>query len=233
MSPAVGSFLAVLVDRVPQGRSILARSRCETCQTPLRWRHMVPILSALWQRHRCASCGAVIPGHLIRVEAAAIAVALAAILSAQGTAHLWALVLCFWCLVALFYTDLLVMRLPDPLTAALFLFALGAAFAAPGGDLLEALLSGLGTATALGLLRWAYAALRGKEGLGLGDVKLGAGFGALLGWQDVPLGLLIAACLAIAVAFIERLRRSEPIKGDTRIPFGSYMCGAALLISIL
>ncbi|MEL7117267.1 MAG: A24 family peptidase, partial [Pseudomonadota bacterium] len=135
--------------------------------------------------------------------------------------------------VALFYTDLTVMRLPDALTATLFAMALAAAWAAPDRTVIEAALTGGIAALILALLRWGYQRVRGVEGMGLGDVKLIAGLGALLGWQDLPLAALLAAVLALAVALLDHLRGQQSWSTSTAVPFGSYLIGATLLLLIL
>jgi len=233
ISPAVGSFLGVLVERLPQRRSILTPSKCNTCGTGLRWAEMIPILSAIALKNQCASCGASIPNHLIRIEIAAIFVAFGALVIAESQIHFVAILLCLWCLVALFYADLFFMRLPDPLTGALFIFAIIAAWVSPNMTVVSSILSGFGALVAFALVRWAYFLVRNQEGMGMGDVKLAAGLGALLGWQLIPVAVLAAALLALAVAAIDFLRGAARPGAQDAIPFGSYLTGAALLLLLL
>ena len=93
ISPAIGSFLGVLVERLPAGQSLLSPSTCAACGTRLGWGEMLPILSALLLRQRCRTCNAPFPGHLLRIEIAALVVALAAILIGSGPLHVWGVAL--------------------------------------------------------------------------------------------------------------------------------------------
>jgi leader peptidase (prepilin peptidase) / N-methyltransferase len=85
------------------------------------------------------------------------------------------------------------------------------------------------TAAALALLRWGYAQIRGREGLGLGDVKLAAAVGAWLPLEVIPLCFGLAAGAALVAVLLARLR-SEAISGSTKIPFGAFLCPALWLI---
>ncbi|KMW56430.1 Leader peptidase (Prepilin peptidase) [Candidatus Rhodobacter oscarellae] len=230
LSPAVGSFLGVLVERLPAGRSLLEPSSCAACGVRLRWRHMVPIASALALRQRCAACGAPYPGHLLRIELAAVLVTVLAGSIASGPVALTMLAGAFWCLVALFYTDLHTLRLPDPLTGALALLAYCWAIQDPSRSLIEPLLSGAGALAAFWLVRWGYFQWRGREGLGLGDVKLAAGLGALVGWAAMPWVTLVAAMLALVLTAVERWRGGGVSHPEARIPFGTYLIGATFVV---
>ena len=183
--PAVGSFLGVVVDRVADGRSLWSRSACEACGARLGPLDLVPILSSL--RGRCRHCGAEIPGHLLRLEIAALAVSAIAVALATGPATMLELAAFLWCLVGLFYADLLHFRLPNVLTAALFVAGLALAAVTPGRSVPEALATAAAGVLVFWLLRIGYRRLRGREGLGLGDVggvvsvcvSEGAGSGAV------------------------------------------------------
>lgn len=232
LSPAVGSFLGVLVSRLPAGRSVLTPSACEVCSQRLPWHNLIPIVSALALRHRCSLCGAAFPGHLLRIEIAAILVAFAGVFAGETATHMWCVALVFWCLIALFYIDLLHFRLPDALTAALFVAAALSAWADPAGNITEAVLSGLGAAAFFAALRWAYRLIRKREGMGLGDVKLMLGIGTFLGWQTLPLTILVAAGLAVASILVEALRSRRPPNPTEAVPFGTYLAGATLLMGL-
>lgn len=233
ISPAVGSFLAVLVDRLPIGGSVLTASRCNGCGVRLRWRDMVPVLSALTLGGRCRNCGAAIPGHLMRIEIAALLAALLVVALVPGVGMMWLHAALLWVLIALFYADLLHFRLPDLLNAALLGLGMLLALAEPQRGFLDAAISAMAGAGAFWLIRWGYFQWRGREGLGLGDVKLMAGIGAALGWQIIPMVTLLAAALALVVALIGSLRSKTAPKADTRLPFGSYLTAAAAIFLLI
>jgi leader peptidase (prepilin peptidase)/N-methyltransferase len=86
-----------------------------------------------------------------------------------------------------------------------------------------------GTAAALLLLRFSYARLRRREGLGLGDVKLGAAIGAWLPLDAIPMCFALAAGGALLLVMMARLG-GRPIDGQTKLPFGSFLCPALWLM---
>jgi leader peptidase (prepilin peptidase) / N-methyltransferase len=91
-----------------------------------------------------------------------------------------------------------------------------------------AALRGIATAAALLALRLAYARLRGRQGLGLGDVKLGAGIGAWLPVDAIPLCFALAAVSALVLIALARLR-GHALAATSRIPFGAFLCPALWL----
>lgn len=98
----------------------------------------------------------------------------------------------------------------------------------PWAALGEAALRAFGTAFALALLRWCYGRLRGREGVGLGDVKLAAGIGAWLPLDAIPLCFSLAAVGALVTMITARLR-GHSIDATTKIPLGAFLCPALWL----
>lgn len=222
VSPAVGSFLAVLADRLPRGEDVIARpSACRACGTRLGVADLVPVLSFAVRRGRCGHCGAAIPPFVLYTEMLAMGAALAAVIVARDPAQMALVALVLWLLVALAVSDLVWFRLPDALNAALFAAALVVAWSE---DRLVYGLAGaaLGAGSFLALRR-GYRALRGREGLGQGDVKLMAGLGALLGPPDLPLMVLGAALAGLAGAALTR----GGLGAARALPFGAPLCAAA------
>lgn len=223
--PAVGSFLAVLADRLPRGEDVVrAPSRCRACGRRLRPWEMVPILSHIALRGRCRGCGAAIPGDALPIELAAAGAAVLAVLAGGGAAQMGLSALWLWLLLALAAADLRWLRLPDPLTAALAAVAL--ATAAVRGEVGAALAGAALGVAAFAALRWGYARLRGREGLGLGDVKLMAGLGAFAGPWALPHLALTGALVALAGALASR----GPLSGTRALPFGAALCVAGALL---
>ncbi len=224
----MGSFLGVLVDRLPRGEDVLtAPSRCRSCGTRLGPLQLVPLLSYVWQRGRCRACGAALPGWLWLIEIAATGLAGLAVLQGGDAWQVWCAAAVLWVLLALGVCDLLWFRLPDALTAALVALCLGAALA--NGVFLHALGGALIGAGAFLALRIAYHALRGREGLGLGDVKLMAGLGALTGPHDLPLLVLIAAVGALGAAVFA----GRGLRRDLALPFGTALTVAGGVMWLL
>jgi len=235
IAPFMGSFLALLADRLPRGEDVIVKpSHCRRCDARLRLRDLVPVLSFVSTRGRCRHCGAAIPPVTLYSEIAATGAAVLAVLAGGGPADIWLSAVFLWLLLALTLCDLQWYRLPDLLTGTLFLTALG--IAARGGGLDQALIgAGLGSGAFLAL-RLGYYAIRGREGLGLGDVKLMAGLGAFAGPLDLPLLVLIAALGALAGAgldhMVDRRRRGTSL-AIRKLPFGAALCGAAAILWVL
>ena len=220
----VGSFIATLVLRWPAGQSILGRSRCDACARPLGPRDLVPLLSALAAGGRCRQCGAAIDRLHARVEAGAALIGGAALALLPGTAGwLWALF--GWLLLPLALLDARHFWLPDRLTLPLAVIGLLLA-----GPLMDTHLADRGIAAMAGGLALALLAAiwrrRGRVGMGGGDPKLVAAIGAWIGWQALPLMLLLASLGGIGWALATQGKGDTPLF-RRRIPFGVFACGAA------
>lgn len=225
ISPAIGSFLAVLVDRLPRGEDVVrARSACRGCDTVLRARDLVPLASFVWRRGRCGHCAAPIPPWLFYMEIAATGLAILAVLNGGPPGHMIGTAVILWLLLALAVADLMWFRLPDLLTGALVIVAL---LVAP--DMREAVFGATVGAFSFIALRRAYRIMRKREGLGLGDVKLMAGLGAFVGLTQLPLLVLLGAVTAIAVALAEAWRQGR-YDATRPLPFGTALCAAAFAL---
>jgi leader peptidase (prepilin peptidase) / N-methyltransferase len=126
--------------------------------------------------------------------------------------------------------------LPDVVTGGTLLSgALAAPLLNPHAPFLAlatAVLRALGTAFALLLLRFAYAKLRHRQGLGLGDVKLAAGIGAWLPLDLIPICFMLAAVSALLLVLLARLRGTI-MRATDRLPFGALLCPALWLMFYL
>jgi leader peptidase (prepilin peptidase)/N-methyltransferase len=222
----VGSFLATLLIRWPEGRSVLAgRSRCDRCGAPLGAADLVPILSFAALRGRCRRCGAAIDRRHLIVEIAAAMVGLVAMVAHPLPLALVTLPLGLWLLLVALL-DVEHEWLPDALTLPLVPLGLAAAWAGFGPPLPDRLLGAALCWAVLFLMAAAYRRLRGREGLGGGDPKLLAGLGAWLGALQLPFILLGAGLLGLAAILLMRLR-GEEIGAASRLPLGALMAVAA------
>jgi len=123
--------------------------------------------------------------------------------------------------------------LPDAVTWSAIALGILAAFALnPFEPWLNAGLAvarGAWTAAALALLRWGYAQIRGREGLGFGDVKLAAAVGTWLPLALIPFCFALATCAALVTVLFARLR-GESIEATAKLPFGAFLCPALWLV---
>jgi leader peptidase (prepilin peptidase) / N-methyltransferase len=232
LGAAIGSFLATILLRWPEGRSVVAgRSACDRCGTILEARDLVPILSWSLARGRCRRCGARIDRRHLAAEVGAAMIGLAAILAHPMPLAAVTAILGWW-LFLLAALDLEHEWLPDRLTLPLVAAGLAAAWGGFGPPL-EARLIGAGAGFAiLFLIGVGYRALRGREGLGGGDPKLFAAIGAWLGWPQLPFVLVGAGLLGLAALLLRRLR-GEPVAATDRLPLGTLMALAAWPIWII
>lgn len=242
----IGSFLNVVIHRLPimlerewqaeylgyfnpetqpqqeeRYNLMVPRSACPHCGHAITAIENIPLLSWLWLKGRCRECQAPISARYPLVEL------LTALLSLVVTATfapgwgLLAALLLTWVLVALTFIDLDKMLLPDQLTLPLLwgglLFNLAGGFV----PLADAVIGAMAGYLVLWSLYWAFKLLTGKEGMGYGDFKLLAALGAWLGWQALPIVLLLSslvgAFIGIGLILLRNHHQNKPI------PFGPYL----------
>lgn len=222
-APFAGSFLGVLVRRLPRERPDLwGRSACERCGHALSPLELVPLVSYAALRGRCRACGKrIAPAHLA-AELAALAVA--AVVAAIGE-DIWLGCALGWTLLALAWLDWERFWLPDVLTLPLLLAGLAAAWLVEPWTLTDRAVGAIAGYAAFRALAWLYRRLRRRAGLGEGDAKLLAAGGAWLGWQALPDVVMAGALLGLALAGVQRLR-GRRLDGATPLPFGTALAGA-------
>ncbi|ANT66433.1 A24 family peptidase [Aeromonas hydrophila] len=242
----IGSFLNVVIHRLPimlerewqaeylgyfnpetqpqqeeRYNLMVPRSACPHCGHAITAMENIPLLSWLWLKGRCRECQAPISARYPLVE---LLTALLSLVVAATFAPGWGLLaalLLTWVLVALTFIDLDKMLLPDQLTLPLLwgglLFNLTGGFA----PLADAVIGAMAGYLVLWSLYWAFKLLTGKEGMGYGDFKLLAALGAWLGWQALPIVLLLSslvgAFIGIGLILLRNHHQNKPI------PFGPYL----------
>lgn len=229
LAPFVGSFLGALAERLPKGRDIVsARSQCRSCGHVLQPLELVPIASWIALNGRCRVCRTPIGWYYPAMELGALMVVPWASTQLEG-ALLWATIGLGWALLALSAMDLRYLVLADAIT--LPMIAAGLAVSA-WLNLDQVWLHGLGAAVGFLIMvavARIYRAVRGRDGLGLGDAKLMAAAGAWVGVQGLGTVLLYAVGAALAYATLARAS-GRPIDAATPIPLGA---GIALALWIV
>ncbi len=229
-APFIGSFVGVLIRRLPAGRPIvLARSACDSCGHALGARDLVPLASFFLLRGRCRSCQAPIGWFHPAVELAAVVVALWAALVLSEAPWVWASCVLGWTLLALAWIDVEHMLLPDVLTLPLLLAGLGCTLLLQPESVFEHALGAALGYLAFRAIAVGYQAWRGRAGMGAGDAKLFAAGGAWLGWQALPWVVVEASVGGIVVALIARLL-GHRISRSTALPFGPFIAAAIWLV---
>lgn len=221
-----GSFLAVILTRWPERRSIFAgRSRCDACGTTIGAIDLVPILSFLALRARCRRCGGKIDARHTMIELAGALVGLVSV--AAHPLPLAAATMLFGSLLLILAAlDAEHHWLPDALTLPLIPLGLLVGWLELGPPLLDRVIGALAGFLLLWLLGLAYKSARGREGLGGGDPKLLAAIGAWVGVFQLPMVLLGAGIVGLVVVFAMRAR-GETVEAVTRLPLGALMALAA------
>lgn len=245
----VGSFLNVVIHRLPkmmeqewQGQCAelrgetastaaeplsLAkpRSRCPACGHQITALENIPLISYLLiLKGKCSGCGARISPRYPIIEA------ITGLLSAYAAWHFGPTVqaagalLLIWALIALSAIDLDTQLLPDSITLPLLWLGLAFNLWATYADLPSAVVGAMLGYLALWCVFWLFKLVTGKEGMGYGDFKLLAALGAWLGWQMLPVIILLSsvvgAIVGITLIVAARHGRNVPI------PFGPYLAAA-------
>jgi leader peptidase (prepilin peptidase)/N-methyltransferase len=254
LSLLVGSFLNVVIIRLPKAMQLewqqecrvllqleelgeqassppLASiawpgSHCPHCKTPLKAWHNIPLVSYLLLRGKCAFCSIRISPRYPFIELLTGALGLlVAWQLGPSTAALMALMLVY-VLVTLTFIDLDHKLLPDQLTLPLMWLGLVVNALGYFTSLDDALWGAVAGYTSLWLIYWGFRLITGRHGMGYGDFKLLAALGAWLGWQALPIIVLVSAVAGIVVALVLRMRTTQT---DPQMPFGPFLSAGGLV----
>jgi leader peptidase (prepilin peptidase)/N-methyltransferase len=226
---AVGSFLNVVIHRLPRGASVVGgRSHCPQCRATIPWYDNVPLLSWLLLRGRCRRCAWKIPLRYPLVELVTALAAVVAVATSGATlSALW--VFAFLAImIAITCIDWEHQIIPDPLSIGGTVLGVVGAGVCLEPTVLEAVIGAAVGAALILAIAALYKLSRKVDGMGGGDVKLMAMIGAFLGWQMVFAVLFLAAFAGSLYGLY--LMRREKAGGQTAVAFGSFLAPAACLL---
>ena len=220
---AIGSFLNVVIARVPAGRSLLRPgSACPGCSAPLTWYDNIPVLSFLMLRGRCRACGMHISWRYPVVETITAAVLVVAYVAFGPSADFLVACVMLPTLVALTAIDLDHQMIPDAITLPGILIGLVINLASRRISWLDSVVGIL-----LGGGLFLVIILVSRGGMGGGDLKLGAMLGAFLGWKALIVALFVAIVFGGAIGAVllatGRRGRKDPI------PFGPFLAAGGAM----
>jgi len=252
-SLVIGSFLSMLVYRIPiilfrswyqecqlflkeyipkkhqqQTMNIaLPRSHCPACEHPLKWYYNIPLLGYIIQRGRCRFCQQRIPLRYPIIEILSVILPLICLWQFGLSFKFYLSVIFSWCIILQSYIDLAHQIIPDQITIPMIWLGLCLNLENTFTDIHSAVIG----AVAGYLFLWIFAKLfhliTKKEGMGHGDFKLLSMIGAWVGWQFLPIVILLSsftgAILGIIILLIKKQHKNTPF------PFGPYLAVAGWL----
>jgi leader peptidase (prepilin peptidase)/N-methyltransferase len=246
----VGSFLNVVIHRLPKmlergweaqcaelrGETlppvetynlVVPRSACPKCGTPITALQNIPVVSWIALGGRCAGCKAPISARYPTVEVLGGLLAAAAIWKFGATAQGIAACALLWSLLALTMIDFDTQLLPDGITLPLLWGGLIVNLWTTFATLHDAVIGAVAGSLSLWSIYWLFKLIRGKEGMGYGDFKLLAALGAWLGWQLLPVIVLLSSVVGAAIGITLIVFKGR----DHSIPlaFGPYLAIAGAI----
>ncbi len=223
----IGSFLNVLIDRLPNDESIMGRSHCDYCSHKLNWFDLFPILSFFWLKGKCRYCGKKLSPIYPLIEVlTAIAFVLTWIFApADNILVKYGYLGVISSLIVVFFSDLKYQIIPDSIQIAFFVSSLIVA-----GNAIDVTIFAKKAAAALIIMAPIYflhAVTKGK-GMGFGDVKLAFTIGFLLGIKGGIAALYIGFILGAAVGLILLGFKKKGLR--SKIPFGPFLVLGVLIV---
>jgi len=212
----IGSFLNVVIYRIPNGESIVfPASKCQSCQTPLKWWHNIPILSWLFLRGKCYFCKEKISAQYPVVESLSGIIFVLLYLKLGIVWYLPFIAFSFAALLALVMIDFKYMAVPDNVNFAALIFAL------IQPDFIHTALYAAIAAGGLYLIGLLSSLLARRQAMGGADVIVAGTMGALLGFPNFFIAIFLSAVLAMIPALLYR---------EKGVPFVPFLAIATFIV---
>jgi len=250
----IGSFLNVVIHRLPvmmerefraeaqefleiepqqqaaKYNLVVPRSGCPKCQHQISALENIPVLSYLWLKGKCSGCGVRISPRYPLVEAFTAVMSFVIALHFGPTWQCIFALIFTWSLVALTFIDFDTMLLPDSIVLPVLWLGIIANINVLYTDLTSAVIGAMVGYLSLWSIYWLFKLVTGKEGMGYGDFKLFALIGAWLGWQALPVTILLSSLIGAIVGIsIMAIRGQDK---NIAIPFGPYLALAGWVAMI-
>ncbi|MGR5177643.1 prepilin peptidase [Vibrio parahaemolyticus] len=252
----VGSFLNVVIHRLPimmergwrsecaeafpeykitppEGSFNLSipRSACPKCHTPLRVLDNIPVISWLLLGGKCRHCSNKISIRYPLVEVLTAAMSTVIAWQLGYSEYSLALIFFSFVLISATFIDLDTMLLPDQLTLPLMWAGIALALLNVSPvSLTDSVVGAMAGYLSLWSVFWLFKLITGKDGMGYGDFKLLAALGAWLGWQHLPLIILLSSVVGVVFGLIQLRMQKKGI--DVAFPFGPYLAIAGWISAI-
>ena len=216
---SIGSFLNVLIDRLPQEKSILGRSHCDFCHKQLKWIDLIPIFSFLILGGKCRYCHKELSWQYPVVEALT-GISFIGIYASLGSSSTPVMTIAMFgiitCLIVIFFSDLKYHLISDHILLALFVFSFLTKI-----DILSQLPEYLASAIIVASPIFLIYFLSRERAMGQGDVYLSAAVGFLLGWKAGFIGLYIAFVTGAIFGVLMILFHKKKFK--SKVAFGPFI----------
>ncbi len=199
-------------------------SRCPGCNTPIKPYQNIPVISYLFLRGKCATCGCRISMRYPLIEALTAITSIVVAWHFGYTAQAGFALLLTWSLIALAFIDIDHQLLPDSITLPLLWLGMCLSLFNVFTDAHASIIGAVAGYAALWAVFHLFKLATGKEGMGYGDFKLLALFGAWLGWQYLPIIILLSSLVGavIGLSMIIFVKHDHNVP----IPFGPYLAAA-------
>jgi len=217
---AIGSFLNVVIHRLPEGKSLLTPpSHCPVCGKSIRWFDNIPIISYIILKGECRDCGASIPIRYFIVESITAFIYLFSYIRYSLSLELLTFLIFTTLLIPIFFIDLKEMLIPDTLSISGIIIGLILGVFR-GITIVSSIGAAIGAVYVLVIIYLGKAIYK-RDVMGMGDVKLSAMIGAFVGWANFLLTILISSLLGSIYGIIQIRKGKSSMKSI--IPYGPFL----------
>jgi len=228
-----GSFANVCIYRLPKNKQVLTgHSYCPKCKKKIKWFDNIPLISFLSLDGKCRSCKKKISPQYFIVELIAGLGFLLIFLNYDNHLAKLLLIILLLMYLMIFFIDLKHFIIPDVLNYGMIVIAFLKNFLPDLNlnfvqDIKLSLMGGIAGFFSIWIIIYLYKTFKKTEGMGMGDAKLMAGVGLLLGWQSIPFVLFLSATLGLLMVMPSLLEKRKSLK--SKIPFGPYIITAGVI----